>query len=150
MSSVYFVVLYYCEHIETFQPNILYMVSKHGRGAWLLDFLITIANFPRPWQEKIQHPEKPKVPIWTIATVMIWIHHSNHCGHMLIPTKFNGTNYPYWSKSMVHALIVKDKLAFSMTPFSPHKKQNNWHNMLFGIRATIWFYHRSLTQWSPI
>lgn len=41
-----------------------------------------------------------------------FVHHSNHPGHMLVSTKLNGVNYPSWSKSMIHALIAKNKIGF--------------------------------------
>ncbi|KAK3002448.1 hypothetical protein RJ639_020557 [Escallonia herrerae] len=37
---------------------------------------------------------------------------SNHPGHLLVPIKLNGTNYPSWSKSMIHALTAKNKIGF--------------------------------------
>lgn len=41
-----------------------------------------------------------------------YVHHSDHPGHMLVPTKLNSANYPSWSKSMVHALTAKKKIGF--------------------------------------
>ena len=43
---------------------------------------------------------------------LYFVHHSDHPGHMLIPKKLNGTNYPSWSKSMIHALTAKNKFGF--------------------------------------
>ncbi|XP_034223843.1 uncharacterized protein LOC117634050 [Prunus dulcis] len=39
-----------------------------------------------------------------------FVSHSDHPGLMLVPTKLNGTNYPSWSKSMIHALTAKNKI----------------------------------------
>ncbi|KAK3002635.1 LOW QUALITY PROTEIN: hypothetical protein RJ639_019741 [Escallonia herrerae] len=36
----------------------------------------------------------------------------DHPGHLLVPIKLNGTNYPSWSKSMIHALTAKNKIGF--------------------------------------
>ncbi|KAK3030682.1 hypothetical protein RJ639_035886 [Escallonia herrerae] len=36
----------------------------------------------------------------------------DHPGHLLVPIKLNRTNYPYWSKSMIHALTAKNKIGF--------------------------------------
>jgi hypothetical protein len=41
-----------------------------------------------------------------------YIHPSDHPGHLLVPTKLNGTNYPSWSISMIHALTAKNKIGF--------------------------------------
>ncbi|KAL5808260.1 hypothetical protein ACOSQ3_028951 [Xanthoceras sorbifolium] len=41
-----------------------------------------------------------------------FVHHSDQHGHMLVPTKLNGANYPSWSKSMILALTVKNKIGF--------------------------------------
>jgi hypothetical protein len=41
-----------------------------------------------------------------------FVHQSDHPGLMLIPIKLNGTNYPSWSKSMIHALTAKNKVGF--------------------------------------
>jgi hypothetical protein len=41
-----------------------------------------------------------------------YIHPSDHPGHLLVPTKLNGTNYPSWSRSMIHALTAKNKVGF--------------------------------------
>ncbi|KAL8156435.1 hypothetical protein AgCh_001503 [Apium graveolens] len=41
-----------------------------------------------------------------------FIHHSDQPGHMLVPIKLDGPNYPSWSKSMVHALTAKNKVGF--------------------------------------
>ncbi|KAL5779791.1 hypothetical protein ACOSQ2_010528 [Xanthoceras sorbifolium] len=41
-----------------------------------------------------------------------FVHHSDHSGLVLIPTKLNGTNYQSWSKSMIHALTAKNKIGF--------------------------------------
>ena len=41
-----------------------------------------------------------------------FVHYSNHPGHMPVSTKLNGTNYPSWSKSMIHALTAKNKIGF--------------------------------------
>ncbi|XP_073119563.1 uncharacterized protein [Henckelia pumila] len=40
------------------------------------------------------------------------VHHSDQPGHILVPTKLNGSNYPSWSKSMIHALTTKNKIGF--------------------------------------
>ncbi|XP_073121310.1 uncharacterized protein [Henckelia pumila] len=40
------------------------------------------------------------------------VHHSDQPGHILVPTKLNGSNYPSWSKSMIHALTAKNKIGF--------------------------------------
>ncbi|KAI4318108.1 hypothetical protein L6164_025916 [Bauhinia variegata] len=42
----------------------------------------------------------------------LFVHHSDHPGHMLVPTKLNGSNYQSWSKSMIHALTAKNKIGF--------------------------------------
>ncbi|KAK3014114.1 hypothetical protein RJ639_010293 [Escallonia herrerae] len=42
----------------------------------------------------------------------VTFHASNHPGHLLVPIKLNGTNYPSWSKSMIHALTAKNKIGF--------------------------------------
>ncbi|KAI5344941.1 hypothetical protein L3X38_012818 [Prunus dulcis] len=39
-----------------------------------------------------------------------FVSHSDHPGLMLVPTKL--TNYPSWSKSMIHALTAKNKIGF--------------------------------------
>ncbi|KAK2977408.1 hypothetical protein RJ640_009959 [Escallonia rubra] len=36
----------------------------------------------------------------------------DHPGHLLVPIKLNGANYPSWSKSMIHALTAKNKIGF--------------------------------------
>ncbi|KAL5785997.1 hypothetical protein ACOSQ2_002115 [Xanthoceras sorbifolium] len=41
-----------------------------------------------------------------------FVHHSDQPGHMLVPTKLNGANYPSWSKSMILALTAKNKIGF--------------------------------------
>ncbi|XP_038699556.1 uncharacterized protein LOC119996836 [Tripterygium wilfordii] len=41
-----------------------------------------------------------------------YVHHSDHLGLMLVPTRLDGTNYPSWSKSMIHALTAKNKIGF--------------------------------------
>ncbi|KAM1434699.1 hypothetical protein ACFX2I_042754 [Malus domestica] len=41
-----------------------------------------------------------------------YVHHSDSPGHMLVPEKLNGSNYPSWSKSMIHALTAKNKIGF--------------------------------------
>ncbi|XP_020411497.1 uncharacterized protein LOC109946852 [Prunus persica] len=41
-----------------------------------------------------------------------FVHQSDHPGLMLVPIKLNGTNYPSWSKSMLHALTAKNKVGF--------------------------------------
>ncbi|XP_059654512.1 uncharacterized protein LOC132301259 [Cornus florida] len=41
-----------------------------------------------------------------------FVHHLDHPGHMIVPTKLNGANYPSWSKSMIHALTAKNKIGF--------------------------------------
>ncbi|KAJ0009951.1 hypothetical protein Pint_34666 [Pistacia integerrima] len=41
-----------------------------------------------------------------------FVHHSDHPGLMLVPTKLNSTNYQSWSKSMIHALTAKNKIGF--------------------------------------
>ncbi|KAK3006792.1 hypothetical protein RJ639_017211 [Escallonia herrerae] len=37
---------------------------------------------------------------------------TDHPGHLIVPIKLNGTNYPSWSKSMIHALTAKNKIGF--------------------------------------
>ena len=41
-----------------------------------------------------------------------FVHHSDHLGLMLVPTRLNGPNYQSWSKSMIHALTAKNKIRF--------------------------------------
>uniref|UniRef100_A0A3Q7H8D6 Retrotransposon Copia-like N-terminal domain-containing protein n=1 Tax=Solanum lycopersicum TaxID=4081 RepID=A0A3Q7H8D6_SOLLC len=41
-----------------------------------------------------------------------FLQHSDKPSLMLVPIKFNGINYPTWSKSMIHALTAKKKLSF--------------------------------------
>ncbi|KAK2998651.1 hypothetical protein RJ639_024321 [Escallonia herrerae] len=41
-----------------------------------------------------------------------FVHYSNHSGHLLVPIKLNGANYPSWNKSMIHALTTKNKIGF--------------------------------------
>ncbi|KAK3027168.1 hypothetical protein RJ639_042434 [Escallonia herrerae] len=41
-----------------------------------------------------------------------FVHHSDHPGHLFIPIKLNGANYPSWSKSMIHAVTAKNKIGF--------------------------------------
>ena len=43
---------------------------------------------------------------------LYFVHHSDHSRHMLVPMKLNGANYQSWSKSMIHALTVKNKIGF--------------------------------------
>ncbi|KAI5314748.1 hypothetical protein L3X38_043924 [Prunus dulcis] len=45
--------------------------------------------------------------------LVLWLNGgSDHPGLMLVPIKLNGTNYPFWSKSMLHALTAKNKVGF--------------------------------------
>ncbi|KAK3031955.1 hypothetical protein RJ639_037116 [Escallonia herrerae] len=48
----------------------------------------------------------------------------DHPSHFLVPIKLNGANYPSWSKSMIHALTAKTKLASSMDPLSNLQKKD--------------------------
>ena len=41
-----------------------------------------------------------------------YIHHFDQPGYSLVPIKLNRTNYQYWSKSLMHALIDKKKIGF--------------------------------------
>ncbi|KAG6401762.1 hypothetical protein SASPL_138627 [Salvia splendens] len=48
-----------------------------------------------------------------------YVHHSDQPGHLLVPTKLNGTNYQSWSRSMLHALTAKSKVGFIDGSISP-------------------------------
>jgi len=48
----------------------------------------------------------------TDTSNLYYIHHSDQPGHLLVPKKLNGSNYPTWSKSMTHAFIAKNKIGF--------------------------------------
>nr|XP_009804528.1 PREDICTED: uncharacterized protein LOC104249745 isoform X2 [Nicotiana sylvestris] len=43
----------------------------------------------------------------------------DHPNDMLVPVKLNGTNYPSWSKSMIHALTAKNKIGFISRTIKP-------------------------------
>ncbi|XP_016443550.1 uncharacterized protein LOC107768899 [Nicotiana tabacum] len=48
-----------------------------------------------------------------------FVHPSDHPNDMLVPVKLNGTNYPSWSKSMIHALTAKNKIGFISRTIKP-------------------------------
>ena len=56
--------------------------------------------------------ETSEKPSLTDLSHPYYVHHSDQPGHMLVPTKLNGSNYQSWKKSMTHALIAKKKLGF--------------------------------------
>ncbi|KAK3004114.1 hypothetical protein RJ639_018582 [Escallonia herrerae] len=47
-----------------------------------------------------------------IFLLPLLINRVDHPGHLLVPIKLNRTNYPSWSKSMIHALTAKNKIGF--------------------------------------
>ncbi|KAL5819423.1 hypothetical protein ACOSQ4_023265 [Xanthoceras sorbifolium] len=66
---------------------------------------------------QIKHQQKNQFPNTNITPNIdpsnpYFVHHSDQPGHMLVPTKLNGANYPSWSKSMILALTAKNKIGF--------------------------------------
>jgi len=60
----------------------------------------------------VQDAKMSEKPSLTDPSHPYYVHHSDQPGHMLVPTKLNGSNYQSWKKSMTHALIAKKKLDF--------------------------------------
>ncbi|KAK3037908.1 hypothetical protein RJ639_031799 [Escallonia herrerae] len=61
------------------------------------------------WMEAISGGEETER---VIKSVLVSPSQTDHPGHLLVPIKLNGTNYPSWSKSMIHALTAKNKIGF--------------------------------------
>ncbi|XP_012833154.1 PREDICTED: uncharacterized protein LOC105954028 [Erythranthe guttata] len=73
-----------------------------------------------------------------------FIHHSDQPGHMLVPTKLNGSNYPSWSKSMIHALTAKNKISFIDGSIEPPSEKNPTQYALWNQCNSMilsWFTH---------
>ncbi|XP_021802635.1 uncharacterized protein LOC110746704 [Prunus avium] len=74
-----------------------------------------------------------------------YVHSSDHPGHMLVPTKLNGANYPPWSKSKIHALTAKNKIGFVNGSIKPPSETENPTKYAFWNQCNSmilsWFAH---------
>ena len=60
-----------------------------------------------------------------------YINHSDQPRYSLVPIKLDGTNYQYWSKSVMHAVIAKKKMRFiDGTIEEPSQDANSAERML--------------------
>ncbi|XP_024031879.1 uncharacterized protein LOC112094638 [Morus notabilis] len=92
-----------------------------------------------------KHPNTSNVTSTMDSSSPYFVHHSDQPGHVLVPTKLNGSNYPSWSKSMIHALTAKNKIGFINGSIEPpseteHSTEyalwNQCNNMILS-----WFTH---------